>query len=92
MVNMDVMETKEAVDWLVFPDLVDPLESPDYPDLRDTEVSLDSPANPVKLVLMDLRELWVIWDPSVAPAQLDPVVPTEKEEDPELLDQPVFVV
>lgn len=89
---MDVMETKEAVDWLVFPDLVDPLESPDYPDLRDTEVSLDSAANPVKLVLMDLREQWVIWDPSVTPVQLDPVVPTESVDDLEHLDQPVFVV
>lgn len=68
------------------------LVSLDFPDPKDIEVSLASLANPDNLVLMDLRELWVTWDPLVDPVKLELAVPLEREDDLDLLDQPVFVV
>lgn len=92
MANTVATETPDPVDWLVFPDHAVPPESLDYLDLKDTEVSAASLVSPDNLVLMDLRELWEIWEPLELTVKLDPVVPTEREDDQELLDQPVFEV
>lgn len=92
MVNMDEMETLVLVDCQDFPDHVVHLESLDYPDQRDIEDFLVSLASLDNLVLMDPREQWVIWDPLEHLVNLETVVPQEREEDLELLDQLVFVV